>query len=108
MSSTTEDSEPTLIYKIVKHNIDETSSDNYNTVTITDNLGIEDGEEYILSLNVFPAPVNQPDEYPPVYNSIKYHHKAPTSDSDHERCNYNSVKSDFFNNLKGKKFNIYI
>ena len=30
------------------------------------------------------------------------------ADDTNINCNYNTVKSDFFNNLKGKKFNIYI
>jgi hypothetical protein len=31
-----------------------------------------------------------------------------SADDTNTNCNYNTVKSDFFNNLKGKKFNIYI
>ena len=43
------------------------------------------------------------------YNTLRITKRdVDTTDDTNINCNYNTVKSDFFNNLKGKKFNIYI
>jgi hypothetical protein len=43
------------------------------------------------------------------YNTLRITKRdVDTADDTNINCNYNTVKSDFFNNLKGKKFNIYI
>jgi hypothetical protein len=74
----------------------------------TESDGPEDDNTYKLTINRMPK--NLDEGSLKAYNtiSITRDSNVGTVDAIQSNCEYDTVKSDFFHNLKGKKFNIYI
>jgi hypothetical protein len=84
-----------------------------NIIDYTWNNDDSDGPQmdvkYNLTINRIPDDLSSDDDFPKASNTTNITRNLPyKQDNIDYNCNYNTVKSDFFNNLKGKKFNIYL
>lgn len=89
---------PTLINDVISYSWTSSDSDG----------GPQDNNIYDLTINRIPT--DQENDHPKAYNTIRITRKADTTTTEdiNYDCKYDTVQSDFFNNLKGKKFHIHI